>query len=70
MKKIKRIGIFTSGGDCSGLNAVINAVIKPPMPPMAIHIVSDGAPVDARFQVYTAPKTTKPSIASVLCFVP
>ncbi|MDD2839777.1 MAG: ATP-dependent 6-phosphofructokinase [Rickettsiales bacterium] len=28
MKKIKRIGIFTSGGDCSGLNAVINAVLK------------------------------------------
>lgn len=28
MAKIKRIGIFTSGGDCSGLNAVINAVLK------------------------------------------
>ncbi len=28
MKKIKRIGIFTSGGDCSGLNAVISSVVK------------------------------------------
>lgn len=28
MKKIQRIGVFTSGGDCSGLNAVINATLK------------------------------------------
>ena len=28
MKTIKRIGVFTSGGDCSGLNAVINSVLK------------------------------------------
>ena len=28
MKNIKRIGVLTSGGDCSGLNAVINAVVK------------------------------------------
>ena len=28
MKEIKRIGIFTSGGDCSGLNAVINSVVR------------------------------------------
>lgn len=28
MKAIKRIGVFTSGGDCSGLNAVINSVLK------------------------------------------
>ncbi|HSQ97396.1 MAG TPA: ATP-dependent 6-phosphofructokinase [Rickettsiales bacterium] len=28
MKKIKRIGVFTSGGDCSGLNAAINAILK------------------------------------------
>ncbi len=28
MKKIKRIGVFTSGGDCSGLNAVINSILK------------------------------------------
>lgn len=28
MKEIKRIGVFTSGGDCSGLNAVINSVVK------------------------------------------
>ena len=28
MKKIKRIGIFTSGGDCSGLNAIISSVVK------------------------------------------
>lgn len=28
MKKIKRIGIFTAGGDCSGLNAIINSVVK------------------------------------------
>ena len=27
MKKIKRIGILTSGGDCAGLNAVISAVV-------------------------------------------
>ena len=26
MKKIKRIGILTSGGDCGGLNAVVRAV--------------------------------------------
>ena len=25
MKAIKRIGVFTSGGDCSGLNAVIKS---------------------------------------------
>lgn len=28
MKTIKKIGIFTSGGDCSGLNAIINSVVK------------------------------------------
>lgn len=28
MKKIKRIGVLTSGGDCPGLNAVIRAVVK------------------------------------------
>lgn len=28
MKKIKRIGILTAGGDCPGLNAVIRAVAK------------------------------------------
>lgn len=28
MKKIKRMGIFTAGGDCSGLNAIINSVVK------------------------------------------
>ncbi len=28
MKEIKRIGILTSGGDCCGLNAVIEAVVK------------------------------------------
>jgi 6-phosphofructokinase 1 len=28
MKQIKRIGVFTSGGDCSGLNAVINSIVK------------------------------------------
>ena len=28
MKKSKRIGIMTSGGDCPGLNAVIRAVVK------------------------------------------
>lgn len=27
-KQLKRIGVFTSGGDCSGLNAVINAVVR------------------------------------------
>ena len=27
-KEIKRIGIFTSGGDCSGLNAIINAIVR------------------------------------------
>ncbi len=26
MKKIKRVGILTGGGDCPGLNAVIRAV--------------------------------------------
>lgn len=28
MKKIKRIGILTGGGDCPGLNAVLRAVVK------------------------------------------
>lgn len=28
MKNIKRIGVFTSGGDCSGLNAAINSIVK------------------------------------------
>lgn len=28
MKKIKRIGILTSGGDCAGLNAAIRAVVN------------------------------------------
>lgn len=28
MREIKRIGIFTSGGDCSGLNAIINSVVR------------------------------------------
>lgn len=28
MKKTSRIGVFTSGGDCSGLNAVISSVVK------------------------------------------
>jgi 6-phosphofructokinase 1 len=27
-KKINRVGVFTSGGDCSGLNAVISAIVK------------------------------------------
>ena len=27
MKKIRRIGILTGGGDCPGLNAVIRAVV-------------------------------------------
>jgi 6-phosphofructokinase 1 len=28
MKKVKRIGILTGGGDCPGLNAVIRAIVK------------------------------------------
>ena len=28
MSNIKKIGILTSGGDCSGLNAVISSVVK------------------------------------------
>ncbi len=28
MKKIKKIGVLTSGGDCPGLNAVIRAIVK------------------------------------------
>ena len=28
MKKIKRIGVLTSGGDCAGLNAVIASVVS------------------------------------------
>ncbi|RED54138.1 ATP-dependent 6-phosphofructokinase [Aestuariispira insulae] len=28
MKKIKKIGILTSGGDCAGLNAILRAVVK------------------------------------------
>ena len=26
-KKIKKIGVLTSGGDCAGLNAVIRAIV-------------------------------------------
>ena len=26
--KLKRIAVLTAGGDCAGLNAVINAVVK------------------------------------------
>jgi 6-phosphofructokinase 1 len=28
MRNIKKIGVFTSGGDCSGLNATINSIVK------------------------------------------
>ena len=28
MKKTKKVGILTAGGDCPGLNAVIRAVVK------------------------------------------
>ena len=28
MSTIKKIGVLTSGGDCSGLNAVIASVVK------------------------------------------
>ncbi|MDR1498672.1 MAG: ATP-dependent 6-phosphofructokinase [Rickettsiales bacterium] len=28
MKNVKKIGVFTSGGDCSGLNATINSVVR------------------------------------------
>ncbi|NOZ60776.1 MAG: ATP-dependent 6-phosphofructokinase [Calditrichaeota bacterium] len=28
MKKVKRIGVLTGGGDCPGLNAVIRAIVK------------------------------------------
>ncbi len=28
MKKIKRIGVLTGGGDCPGLNAVMRAIVK------------------------------------------
>ena len=28
MKKTKRIGVLTGGGDCPGLNAVIRAVVN------------------------------------------
>ncbi|HEX9614377.1 MAG TPA: 6-phosphofructokinase, partial [Bacteroidota bacterium] len=31
MKKLKRIGILTGGGDCPGLNAVIRSIAKPAM---------------------------------------
>jgi uncharacterized membrane protein len=28
MKKIKRIGVITSGGDCSGMNAALRSVVR------------------------------------------
>ncbi|HOK14015.1 MAG TPA: 6-phosphofructokinase, partial [Candidatus Kapabacteria bacterium] len=28
MNKIKRLGVITSGGDCGGLNAVINGAAR------------------------------------------
>jgi 6-phosphofructokinase 1 len=39
MKKIKRIGILTGGGDCPGLNAVIRAVAKTAMNDFALEVI-------------------------------
>lgn len=39
MKKIRKIGIITGGGDCSGLNAVINGITKTAILKYGIEVV-------------------------------
>jgi len=39
MKKIRKIGIITGGGDCSGLNAVINGITKAAIKKYGIEVV-------------------------------
>src|SRR5262245_17977318 len=39
MKKIKRIGILTAGGDCPGLNAAIRAVGKAALGQYGIEVI-------------------------------
>lgn len=39
MKKIRKIGIITGGGDCSGLNAVINGVTKAAINKYGVEVV-------------------------------
>lgn len=39
MKKIKRIGVLTGGGDCPGLNAAIRAVVKTADNDYDVHVI-------------------------------
>jgi len=39
MEKIRKIGIITGGGDCSGLNAVINGITKTAVNKYGIEVV-------------------------------
>ena len=39
MKDIRKIGIITGGGDCSGLNAVINGITKAAVTKYAVEVV-------------------------------
>jgi len=39
MKKIRKIGIITGGGDCSGLNAVINGITKAAVKKYGVEVV-------------------------------
>jgi len=39
MKKIRKIGIITGGGDCSGLNAVINGITKAAVKKYGLEVV-------------------------------
>ncbi len=39
MKKIKRIGVLTAGGDCPGLNAVIRAVVRTAINEYGIEVI-------------------------------
>lgn len=39
MEKIKKIGIITGGGDCSGLNAVINGITKAAVKKYGVEVV-------------------------------
>jgi len=39
MKKIRKIGIITGGGDCSGLNAVINGITKAAIKKYGLEVV-------------------------------
>lgn len=54
MKKIKRIGVLTGGGDCPGLNAVIRAVVKSAVTKYGLEVIGIedgfGGLIEGRFR--------------------